>query len=108
MASKASTAAKGWVKHHGNGRPVPIGTLVDVLMFNGVIRTIVAGTGTHDLNGDPIPDSQSAGWSGWIYDDGGPIGPKFKSYRVIVRDERRERNAAMFRSWLNVRERELA
>lgn len=101
--------ARGWIAHNGNGRPVPLGTLVEVRMFNGDVQRLKTGAATFDLDGTPIPAWRSAGWSGWDYGDGGPMGPKFKEYRVLRMDTHtRERNAAMFRSWLNVREREVA
>ena len=108
MATQADTASRAWVEHNGAGRPVPVGTLVQVRMFNGDVLTIKAGTGTFDLDGTPIPAWRSAGWSAWDYNDGGPMAPKFRSYRVLTDDTARERNAAMFQSWLNVRQEELA
>lgn len=97
-----------WIIHNGCGRPVPIGTLVEVQMFNGVRREIAAGTATHDLDGSPIPAWRSAGWSAWDFNDGGPLGPKFRAYRLVEVDKRMARDAALFRSWLVVREGELA
>jgi hypothetical protein len=91
-----------WIRHSGNGRPVAIGTLVEVEMFNGVRRTITTGKGTYDLDGTPIPLSRSAGWSAWNYFDGGPMGPKFKAYRIASMDGHHQRRSEMFRSWLNV------
>lgn len=101
QAESVSTT-NGWVQHNGQGRPVPAGTPVEVEMFNGVRRQITAGSGTHDIDGTPIPDWRSAGWSAWDYSDGGPMEPKFKAYRVLLLDSRKERDAALFQSWLNV------
>lgn len=90
-----------WVIHHGNGRPLPAGTKLDILHFNGdVTRGFVVGSGvTFDIDGSII-DRVHARWSGWDHHDGGPLAPKFKAYRLMVQGESRERNAAMFRSWL--------
>ncbi len=107
MATKAPIT-DAWITHSGNGCPVAIGTLVEVEMFNGVRKTIAAGTSTHDLDGTTVPRSRSAGWSAWDFNDGGPMAPKFKAYRLIVNNERGERNATMFRSWLRVRQKEHA
>lgn len=101
--AKRNTSAKGWIEHHGRGRPIPIGTMVQVEMFNGIIRTIAAGTVVHDVDGRQIPPERSAGWSAWNYHDGGPMAPKFRAYRLVATSETRARDTAMFRSWLNVR-----
>ncbi|PTD19897.1 hypothetical protein [Sphingomonas fennica] len=98
----------GWVQHSGNGCPLPQGTLIDVRHFNGdVTRGVRVGGFTVDLDGSLISRSRGR-WSGWDYSDGGPMAPKFKAYRVCVDGAAHERNAAMFRSWLNVRQEELA
>ena len=101
--AKPIIATMGWIQHNGLGRPIPIGTMVQVEMFNGLIRTIAAGTVVHDVDGRQIPPERSAGWSAWDYHDGGPMAPKFRAYRLIATSETRERNTAMFRSWLNTR-----
>lgn len=90
-----------WITHTGQGRPVPVGTTLDILHFNGdVTHGFIAGSGvTFDIDGAVI-DKSRARWSGWDFHDGGPMGPKFKAYRLLVPDDQRERNAAMFRSWL--------
>jgi hypothetical protein len=108
MATKAPIT-NAWISHSGNGRPVPLGTKLDILHFNGdVTRGFVAGSGmTFDVDGAVIAPSR-ARWSGWDYHDGGPMAPKFKAYRLFVNNERRERNATMFRSWLKVRQKEHA
>jgi len=69
--------------------PVSVGTLIEVEMFNGVSRIIAAGTATHDPNGNPISAQLSAGWSSWDFSDGGPMGPKFRSYRLLDPGEQR-------------------
>lgn len=91
-----------WIEHNGAGRPVPIGTLVEARMFNGEVRRFTVGNATFGLDGAPIDRSRGR-WSGWDYSDGGPMGPKFRYYRVLIESIARERSAAMFRSWLNVR-----
>lgn len=98
----------GWTHHDGAGRPVPLGTPVEVRMFNGDVQSFRAGSATFDLDGTPIDRSRSAGWSGWDYSDGGPMAPKFRSYRIITDDAARERNTATFRSWLGIRQKEIA
>ena len=60
-------------------------------MFNGVIHSYAAGTGTFDLDGTPIPGWRSAGWSVWDYQDGGPMAPKCAFYRVIAVPEQEYR-----------------
>jgi hypothetical protein len=45
-------------------------------------------------------------YSVWWYDDGGPMAPKCRAYRLHTNEAKRERSTEMFRSWLDVRERE--
>lgn len=106
MATKPSIT-NSWIDHHGNGRPLPIGTLVEARMFNGDVHRFAVGGATFGLDGAPIDRSRGR-WSGWDYSDGGPMGPKFRSYRVVTSSAARERDVAMFRSWLDVKEPELA
>lgn len=97
----------GWIEHDGTGRPVPLGTSVEVRMFNGDVQSFKAGAATFDLDGTPIDRSRGR-WSGWDYSDGGPMAPKFRSYRILTDGSGRERATVLFRSWLNAREGELA
>jgi hypothetical protein len=110
MATKALTKTRGWLKPDGKTRPVSLDTRVDLRLFNGdVLMGVKLGALTIDLDGTLIHRSRSAGWSVWVYDDGGPMAPKCKEYRVHEDDAEREQcNAAMFQSWLDVREMEAA
>ncbi|EZP79518.1 hypothetical protein BV97_03955 [Novosphingobium resinovorum] len=88
--------AGAWVEHHGRGRPVPVGTVVDLMHFNGdVTRAFVAGSGkTFDVDGSVIHPSR-ARWSGWDHSDGGPMGPKFRAYRIMQKAALRHREEAV-------------
>ena len=105
MATKAlSTSA--WIIHHGNGCPLPKGTLIDVRLHNGeVLQRIAVGGVTVGLDGSIISRSRGR-WNAWDYSDGGPMAPKFKAYRIC--EDAKARNAAMFASWLDIRELEVA
>lgn len=106
----ASTTRRGWIKCKGNGRPVPIGTLVHVRLFCGVEKTILAGMAEpHDANGRPLARGEvSICYNAWDFGDGGDMSAKFKAYRVITAAKTVARNATMFTSWLDVREMEAA
>lgn len=94
-------ASNSWVMHHGRGAPLPAGTLVQVLRFNGDVDTFHIGAGQIiSADGSPMP-SGNARWSCWNHEDGGPRSVKAKSYRVLVEASTHARNAAMFRGWLS-------
>ena len=83
-----------WIEHDGKGRPVPIGTLIDIRLFNGdVLERVRPGQICVDLDGTVIKGPGR--WNGWRYDDGGPMAPKFKAYR-LCKDEAKARSVAKF------------
>lgn len=72
-----------WVEHDGRGRPVPPGTIVDIRHFNGdVTHDFVVGGATTFAPDGTVIELSRARWSGWEFHDGGPMGPKFRAYRV--------------------------
>ena len=96
-----------WIEHDGKGRPVPLGTLCDLRLMNGeVAERVRIGPTSFTNDGTIIPASKFQ-WSGWRYDDGGPMAPKIKAYR-LCKDEERERSVAKFRHLLTPSERETA
>ena len=101
MASNAVTMNRAWVKHHGAGCPLPKGTLIDVRHFNGEVTEGVR-VGAFTVNDDGSLRSAPGAFSGWNYSEGGPMPPKFRSYRLRVTPE--QRNAEIFRTWLDIRE----
>jgi hypothetical protein len=106
--SKKTCAAQGWTACKGKGRPIPVGTLVAVRRFNGDTDTFMAGNqGVLDATGRKIA-SIGGCYSAWDHHDGGPMSVKVKAYRVLTKAKAVERNTAMFREWLNVRENENA
>lgn len=75
-------SARGWVEHHGAGRPLPNGTLIDVRHFNGeVTEGVAVGSMCFAPDGSPLP-MICRRWSGWDRNDGGPMAPKFKAFRI--------------------------
>lgn len=102
MTGRNVSPRRGWVEHKGDGVPAPIGTPVEVRMFNGDVQTFVVGGATFGLDGAAIERSRGR-WNGWDHSDGGPMGPKFKAYRLLTSAAAEERNTALFRSWLKVR-----
>jgi hypothetical protein len=98
----------GWIACKGNGRPVPVGTLVAVRRFNGDADTFIAGRqGVLDASGHKIADAGGC-FCAWDHHDGGPMSVKVKAYRVLTEAGMVNRNTAMFQEWLNMREEELA
>lgn len=99
----------GWISHNGMGRPVPIGTIIDVIRFNGQEEeNVVAGRApTVDREGNVVCPSRGR-WSAWDYHDGGPMGVKYCAYRIRKLNERFSRQIEALRSLLSVREEELA
>lgn len=91
-------ATKGWIEHDGRGRPVPIGTLVDVRHFTGDVTTNVRA-GQFAIAPDCTRIPLGNHWNGWVWDDGGPKPPKFKAYRLCA-DEAKEQSVAKFRHLL--------
>lgn len=87
----------GWQTHEGKGRPIPVGTLVDVRRFNGDVDRIIAGAGPTVAPDGTVIDSSRARWSGWDHFDGGPMAVKFRAYRVVnlAPSERAENRMAL-------------
>jgi hypothetical protein len=97
-----------WIDCAGSGAPKAAGTLVQIRRFNGDVATFHIGQGqVVAADGSVIPAGNGR-WSCWNHADGGPMSVKAKAYRVIAEADALTRNAAMFNSWLNVREEELA
>lgn len=100
-----SPTTRQWIQHDGLGCPLPRGTLVDIQHFSGVItRGVTVGQVCVDADCRPI-SRELRRWSGWEFSDGGPMAPKFQAYRL---NTSRHQYAAVFRSWLDVRELEAA
>ncbi len=100
--AKKKDRSSSWIKHTGDGCPVPVGTLIETKRFNGDVIQHRACQGPV-LGDDGKPIAQpGARFSAWDFTDGGPMPPKVKAYRILVFDTARERNTAMFRSWLRV------
>ncbi|PZU59834.1 MAG: hypothetical protein DI547_04985 [Sphingobium sp.] len=82
--------------------------MVAVRRFNGDADTFIAGRqGVLDATGHKIAVTGGS-FSVWDHHDGGPMSVKVKAYRVLTKAKVIERNIAMFREWLNVREGEMA
>lgn len=108
-AAAVAPINSGWIEHNGHGRPVPVGTLVDVVRFNGSVEeNVIAGRSrTADRFGDTLPPSRGR-WSAWDHYDGGPMGVKFCAYRVRQETERFSAQMTALRSLLTIREEEFA
>lgn len=92
-----------WITHDGASRPVPLGSMIDIEHFDGQIsRRVKVGPVSFGKDGSREEHGYPTLYSGWHYSDGGPMGPKFRRYRLCQQDAGRERNAAMFQSWLKV------
>lgn len=97
-----------WIEHHGQSAPVPSGTRIEAEQFNGLRITLTTGSVMFDDDGSPEPQRGPTEWSAWKFNDGGPMGPKFRRYRVITSEGRQDRYAATFAGWLKSPEQELA
>ena len=98
-----------WIKHNGKGRPVPAGTIIDVIRFNGSkVENITAGGGpTVDPQGNVV-SPRRARWSAWDHFDGGPMAVKYRAYRVRQKSDRFAAQMEALRSFLTIRAEELA
>jgi hypothetical protein len=98
---------RGWIQHDGKGMPIPRGSTVDMRLFNGdVLLGVKCGTVAFGNDGTVYETTVKPIYSVWWYDDGGPMAPKCRAYRLHTNEAKRERSTEMFRSWLDVRERE--
>lgn len=95
----------GWIEHHGQGAPVPSGTRIEAEQFNGTVVALITGRVMFGDDGSPEPQRGETTWSAWKFDDGGPMEPKFRRYRIVTAGQ--QQYAATFRSWLNDCEPEL-
>lgn len=95
--------ARPWVKHDGKGRPVPRGTYVDIRHFNGDVSLNVEIGGNTAFGADGTRGRGPYTYNGWNFTDGGPMGPKFKEYRLAERELTME----SFRAMLNAPVREV-
>lgn len=104
MATSPAITPCAWIKHDGKGCPVPLGTCVDIRHFNGdTTRNYIAGGGVTFAPDGSIVAPNTARWNGWEFSDGGPMGPKFKEYRIA----KRELTMEMFRNMLDAPLREV-
>lgn len=72
-----------WEYHDGRGRPIPLGSVVDVRRFNGDVERIIAGAGPTVAPNGVIMDPSCARWNAWDHFDGGPMAVKFRAYRIV-------------------------
>lgn len=94
----ARSLTRDWIVHHGVNAPVPSGTKIEAELFCGDRLILTTGAVQFDGDGNAEPQTGRTAFSAWKFNDGGPMDPKIRAYRLLGCEMDRESYADIIRA----------